>query len=296
MRVLITAGVYLLTHLLIVRRVEHLQHPLRRFAQGDFSGRLPVPAGARDELGDLALAVNHMADGLEQQAALERQARDARLQATIEERHRLARELHDGLAQVLGFVNAKASAVRLLLQNNQPAEAAAQMRQLEAAARNVFADLREAILNLKTTPQADHTFVRTLQEYIARFRELSGIATELHVEAGAENLPLQPETEVQLLRIVQEALTNVRKHAGAGRAWVQLTPNGGRNACVTIGDDGHGFDLAAAEREQRLHYGLATMRERAEAAGGEFRVDSAPGAGTRITVGLPLLAEEKRAV
>jgi signal transduction histidine kinase len=292
MTLLVSLGVYILAHGMIVQRVERLTQPLRRFAAGDFSARVPLRRQEDDELGELAGAVNRMAERLEQQTELEQQTQNARRQAIIDERQRLARELHDGLAQAFGYVNTKAAAVRLHLQAGKTDEAAGQLRQLEEATKGVFADLREAILNLKTAPDPERTLVQTLGEYVQRFHDMSGVPTELRVTRGAENLSLPPESEMQLLRIVQEALTNVRKHAGAQAAWVHLDPNGGQNARITIGDDGRGFEPGAVELDRQLHFGLSSMRDRAAAAGGSLAVESAPGAGTRVTVRLPLRPEE----
>ena len=93
-------------------------------------------------------------------------------------------------------------------------------------------------------------------------------------------------SEVQLLRIIQEALSNVRKHANARRAWVRLEPVGA-GVEVVIEDDGVGFDPDGLRRTDLPRFGMATMRERAEAVGGTFEVAAAPGAGTRVTVRLP---------
>jgi signal transduction histidine kinase len=289
--VLVTAGVYGLVHALIVRRVERFQRPLHHFAQGDFSERVLVAPREGDELGELASAVNRMAEGLGHEAELERRAREARQMAIVEERQRLARELHDGIAQIVGYVSTKAMAVRLLVQRGEHAEAAKGLRQIEAAARDVYTDLRAAILDLKTTVNSGGRFVPTLTAYVERFREQSGIPTDLTLGAGADALGLSPERELQFLRIVQEALTNVRKHAGASHAWVRLDSGNGEMASMVIGDDGCGFDPAATERGH-THFGLCTMRERAEAIGGKLSVETAPGAGTRITVVLPQRGDE----
>lgn len=290
--VLITSGVYGLVHTLIVRRVERFRRPLHRFAQGDFSERVSVAPGERDELDELAHVVNRMAEGLGQQAEIERRAQEARQAAIVEERQRLARELHDGIAQVVGYVSTKALAAQLFLERGQNTEAARQLRQLAEAARGIFADLREAILDLKTTVKEAGGFVPTLTAYVERFREQSGIPTDLMLDAGAKALTLPPESEAQLLRVVQEALTNVRKHAGADHVWVRLDSDNDGTISIVVGDNGCGFDPAAVERDHRPHFGLCTMRERAEAVGGKLSVDTAPGAGTRITVVLPLRGDE----
>jgi signal transduction histidine kinase len=211
--------------------------------------------------------------------------RRVRALAITEERERIAREMHDSLAQVLGYVNTKAQAAKALLANGDTDRAAAQLGQLAEAARAAYADVREGILGLRTSPDRERGFADLLGEHLARWQEQSGVRVEL--DAPADALPaLSPLAEVQLLRIVQEALTNVRKHAGAARAWVRLRPADGALA-VEIEDDGAGFDPDGLGRTAFPRFGLATMRERAEAAGGSFEVDAAPGRGTRVRVRIP---------
>ncbi len=291
---LVTAGVYGLMHWIVVRRGGGFPPPLRRFALGDLAARVPVRPGEKDELAELGEAVNRMAESLGQQVRLERRAREVRSRAIVEERQRLARELHDGVAQVIGFVSTKAMAARLMLKRGEAAEAVDQIQQIETAAQGVFADLRQAIHDLKTSVDDERGLVATLQEYLEHFQAEHEIIAELKVKEGAPRLRLSTESEVQILRIVQEALANVRKHSGAVHAWVQLGVDGGAAAVVTIGDDGRGFDPGLQARGARSHFGLGIMRERAEAVGGTFDLAAAPGQGTRITVTLPMLAREER--
>ena len=219
--------------------------------------------------------------------------RQVRALAVTEEREWIAREMHDSLAQVLGYVNAKAQAAQLLLGNGQEERAAAQIGQLAEAARAAYADVREGILGLRTSLGDQQSFVETLEAYLARWQEQSGMGVELIVSPPERiDSGLAPAAEVQLLRIIQEALANVRKHAGARQARVRLehAPDG---VSATVEDDGAGFAPEALGRSDRPRFGLATMRERAEAVGGEFEVISAPGGGTRVAVRLP--AEQKSA-
>jgi two-component system nitrate/nitrite sensor histidine kinase NarX len=118
----------------------------------------------------------------------------------------------------------------------------------------------------------------------------------VQVAPGVAHLALPAETELQLLRIVQEALTNIRKHARASAVRVAVT-NGGPSVELTVCDDGVGFNLAGAAADPaqsgRAHFGLGTMRERAEAIGADFAIDSQPGCGTRVTVRLPLPQDDR---
>ena len=283
--VLVTLGLYLLIHRLVVRRVEAFRRPLVEFAAGDFTSRLPSPSAPADELDELADAFNQMAGELEHHAREQEERSGVRQRAIVEERERIARELHDGLAQLLGYVNTKAMAVRLMLKNRQTEAAERHLLQLEEAARELFVDVRQAILGLKTAGQIGDGLTATLKDFAAQFSRLSGVPAEVVVTPGVEGLPLTAETELQLLRIVQEALTNVRKHALATRAWVSLRSNGGTLE-LTVGDDGVGFEPERLRINHQPHFGLSTMRERAEAIGAEFHLDSEPGVGTRVAVRL----------
>jgi signal transduction histidine kinase len=206
--------------------------------------------------------------------------------AITEERERIAREMHDSLAQVLGYVNTKAQAAQSLLGNEQPERAAAQLAQLAETARAAYADVREGILGLRTSLGTERDFAATLREYLQRWQEQSGIVADLDIQSVPG---LSPMAEVQLLRIIQEALTNVRKHAGARHARVQLEVTDGALQFV-IADDGVGFALDTLGPAGHPRFGLATMRERAEAVGGTFTIAARLGEGTTVTVSIPLAA------
>lgn len=210
--------------------------------------------------------------------------------AITEERERIAREIHDSLAQVLGYVNTKAQAAQELIEHGQPERAAAQIGQLAEAARTAYADVREGILGLRTSITADRGFLEALKEYADRWQEQSGVALELEVSAPDALLrSLPPAAEVQLLRIAQEALANVRKHSHASHAHVRLRATDGWVE-VIVQDDGVGFDPALPGRSAHPRFGLATMRERAETVGGQLIIDSAPHQGARLTARIPMLA------
>ena len=213
--------------------------------------------------------------------------RQLQAMAVTEERERIAREMHDSLAQVLGYVNTKAQATEALLENGQTERAVAQLAQLSAASRAAYADVREAILGLRTSLGEGREFVETLRDYLQLWQEQSGVAVILRIDPEERFAPaVAPLAEVQLLRIVQEALTNVRKHASATHATVSLTLVDGALQ-VSIEDDGAGFDPESLGRAELPRFGLSTMRERAEAIGGTLSVTSTPGAGTMVMVRLP---------
>jgi signal transduction histidine kinase len=287
----VTVGVYLIVHRLVVRRVEAFRRPLAEYAAGNFASRLPPPALDADELDALAGTFNRMADELERHVREERERSELRQRAIIEERERIARELHDGLAQLLGYVNTKAMAVRLMLKRRQIRAADEHLLQLEEAARELFVDVREAILGLRASGQAGIGLTAMLNEYAAQFSRLSNLPIQVEITPEAEALPLAAEAELQLLRIVQEALTNARKHAEATEARVRVRRNNGTLELM-VSDNGHGFDPQHL-RAHHSNFGLHTMRERAEAIGAEFELASQPGAGTCVVVRLQVEAADQ---
>ena len=123
--------------------------------------------------------------------------------AIIEERERIARELHDGLSQLLGYINTKANAVRLLLSKWQIRIAENQLLQLEEAAQGLFLDVREAIIGLKVSGRVGDNMANTLQECTRSFSRLSDIPIEVDIDPQVEALTFDAETELHLLRIVQ---------------------------------------------------------------------------------------------
>ncbi|MDP9367907.1 MAG: GAF domain-containing sensor histidine kinase [Chloroflexota bacterium] len=212
--------------------------------------------------------------------------------AVTEERERIAREMHDSLAQVLGYVNTKAQAAQALLGNDQSERAAVQIGQLAEAAREAYADVREGILGLRTSPGQERGFVETLRLYLERWEDQSGVTVDLDLgDPVAASVRLAPLAEVQLLRVVQEALANVRKHAQAHQARVRLRQSE-EWIEVTIEDDGVGFDTDGAARAGFPRFGQAIMRERAEAVGGLLDVTSRPGQGTRVSIRVPAEREQ----
>lgn len=207
--------------------------------------------------------------------------------AVAEERVRIARELHDGMAQVLAYVNTKAQAVKAYLDKGKNEQAGVQLEQLAAAARDVYTDAREGILALRTQVGPDQPLRSALHEYMERWEAQSGIAAELEFESPLE---LTPSVELQLLRVVQEALANARKHSGATRARVVLRQNSG-DIEASIEDNGAGFDPGVRSRAAFPRFGLAIMRERAESIGGTLAIDTSPGGGTRVKIVIPTSAK-----
>jgi nitrate/nitrite-specific signal transduction histidine kinase len=203
----------------------------------------------------------------------------------LEERDRLAREIHDHLAQSLGYLNVKASITDELLSDGQMAQAQASLLELKDVAQETYTDVREAIFSLRTTVLPGSGLLPTLREYLAEYRTHYGVDARLVVDD--ESLTQVPaHIGIQIIRIAKEALTNVRKHAGANRAWVRFEGDGDWTR-ITVEDDGRGFDPAQVAGEGRQYFGLQIMRERAESVGGSLELDSRPGHGTRVVIRVP---------
>jgi signal transduction histidine kinase len=201
--------------------------------------------------------------------------------AVAEERVRIAHELHDGTAQVLAYVGVKAQTVREFLRTGRTAEAEAHLEELRAAAHNLQVETREAILSLRTKVGPDEPFAAALRHFVEHWQDQSGTPSDIVAE---EDLQLEPEIKLQMLRILQEALANVRKHARASRARVELRRGEG-NIAMIVEDDGVGF--STGEPLSPGHFGLSTMRERAARIGALLVIDTRPGGGTRLRVQLP---------
>ncbi|MFQ5525634.1 MAG: GAF domain-containing protein [Thermoanaerobaculia bacterium] len=207
--------------------------------------------------------------------------------AIAEERTRIGREMHDGMAQVLAYVNTKAQAIREYLKAGKTEQANQQFEQLSTAAREAYTDVRQGILALRSQPTGNRPLEEVLTEYFARWRASSGIGGEIKFD---ERLSIPPRVELQLLRVIQESLANVRKHAKATKVRVYVRRNAAGLEAV-VEDDGVGFDPESVARAELPQFGLAIMRERAESAGGHLVVESRQGAGTRVLFVLPKMEE-----
>ena len=215
---------------------------------------------------------------------LHRELRDLAIRA---ERERIAREMHDGLAQVLGYVNTKSQAAEELLAVGRVDAAREQLEQLAAAARSVYVDVREAILGLTSPIPPGGGLVGALEAYARLFSEASKLAATVEATAAARGLELPPEAQAQVFRVVQEALTNVRKHASAGRATITLDVDAA-SLVVAVDDDGRGFDANAPSSVDWPTFGLRAMRERASTLGATLDVAARPAGGTRLVLAVPL--------
>ena len=258
----------------------HIAAPLR--LGDDHMGTIHV--SAREEREFTADEAELLA-GLATQAAIAieraRLSEEVRSLAAVQERERLAREMHDGLAQELGLLHMKLQGA--LARSADAPAVAEDLREMVQITQSAYEEVRQSIFGLRTFVSRGLSLVPTLTEYLHEFSAHSGITAELEVPGGLLG-PVPPATEVQAVRIIQEALINVRKHAATDRARVRLQRDGAW-LHVTVEDDGVGWDGQASR--EGLHFGLQTMRERAEGLGGRLQIEAAPGRGTRVVATLP---------
>jgi two-component system, NarL family, sensor histidine kinase DegS len=237
-----------------------------------------------------------------QSEALAREQDMLTMNAVMEERERLSRELHDGVAQLVAHLLLRLDTIKELVEDDRPQEAGVELERLRGVADEIYEDIGESIAGLRTNLM-ERGLVRALQDYVDQFEERHQIPTTLRTDDAGDRLShLSPLAALQLFRLIQEALTNVRKHAGAREATVTLTTlmsDEPGQLKVVIADDGHGFTDSSqvsgpnvtgppSPEGTRQPLGLTTMRERVEAIGGTFQVNSQPGSGTQVTATIPI--------
>lgn len=208
--------------------------------------------------------------------------------AALEERERLAREIHDNLAQALSVLKLQASYAEDLLRNGQYEQLETYLGELKRTATEAHDDARDAIFSLRQRAASPEEFLASIRAHLDRYHRLYGLNVELVVQ-DETLIDLTPAAVVQLTRIIQEALANVRKHARANSVRVRMERFDDQY-CITVVDDGRGFDSGELARRDRGAggMGLQIMRERAESLGGTLEIDSEPGKGTRVIVGISL--------
>ena len=274
---------------------SHEAAPLRRCAKAGYRSLVSVPVRLQsrligevdlffrndvqlnaDEVELLDALASHLASSLEglRAAALEREA------AVGEERSMLARELHDSIAQSLAFLKIQAQLLRNAVTRQQPERVMATLDELDAGLRESIGDVRELLVHFRTRTNVDD-IEGALNETLQKFQHQTGLPTRLTIQG--EGLPLPADVQVQVLHVLQEALSNVRKHAKASQ--VTLEVNKGETWRFSVRDDGRGFDANAAHDE--THVGMKIMRERAERIGALVELQSAFGQGTSLTLILP---------
>lgn len=251
-----------------------LQH--RLLGEVDLFFRSDTALG-EDERSLLEALAAHLAGAMEglRAEALGKEA------AVAQERSLLAQELHDSIAQSLAFLKIQVQLLREALRRADPDAVDRVLGELDAGVRESYNDVRELLLHFRTRAHGED-IEPALRTTLQKFELQSGMRA--HLSMHGHGLPLDPDVQIQVLHVVQEALSNVRKHARAREVWVDV-----RQTPVwrfEVRDDGVGFD-AAADPPDETHVGLRIMRERAARIGASVHIDTQPGHGTRVALTLP---------
>ena len=279
----------------VIPIVSHEAEPMRHCAKAGYESLVSVPVRLQQRLiGEIDLffrkpvelsadetelldaLASHLASALEglRAAALEREA------AVGEERSLLARELHDSIAQSLAFLKIQAQLLRNAIDRQQTEKVQSTLDELDEGLRESIGDVRELLVHFRTRTNTEN-IEAALQETLQKFQHQTGLPSRLQIRGTG--LPLPPDVQVQVLHVLQEALSNVRKHAQASQ--VSLEVDKGERWRFTVRDNGRGFD---AEREHgESHVGMKIMRERAERIGARVALASSSSQGTAVVLTLP---------
>ncbi|MDR7522905.1 MAG: histidine kinase [Armatimonadota bacterium] len=268
----------------VLRPLDHLQRAVDAVRAGQRGVRVARTGPSDERFDHLADTFNQMLAALEDHTERLRRLPGQILRAQEEERRRIARELHDEAAQSITSLLVR---LRLLEQAHGPDEVRQRLAELRDLTARALEDVRRIALELRPSMLDDLGLVDALHAHVDSLTAAGPTRMTLTVDGLDGRLPR--EVELALYRVAQEALTNVRRHAGARQAWVRLHRAGSR-VVLEVEDDGSGFDPARA-RSGTGGLGLAGMRERIALVGGRLDVRSAPGGGTTIVAQVDLAGE-----
>lgn len=265
-----------------------LEEAARRVREGDLSARAPASPVADRSLASLRAVFNHMLDSVEALRARYRELAIRALAAEERERERISGRLLDDTAQALAAV-----LLRLQVAGTSPGASSDRRDALRREVAGTLEDVRRLARELRP-PEIHEVGLRAaLDAYARAISRAAGVP--VRVEGQVTDASIHPETSVAAFRTVQEAIRNAARHARAARIHVHLREGGGWLEAEVI-DDGQGFVPEAVEGRASAGLGLFELRERAASLGGEATVESAPGAGTRVRIRLPLRTTPAAAV
>ena len=242
---------------------------------GAFATATAQSEAARHRSQDLLVELESANEQLREYAA---QAEEL---AAVQERNRLARELHDSVTQTIFSMTLTAESSRILLKRD-PNQVEPQLDRLNELAQGALEEMRTLILELRPAAVAQDGLIPALHKHVDSLKQRDGLVVELNIHGDSS---IGSEQEEGLFRIVQESLNNVSKHARVDKALVTLQQTNGR-VVLAVEDQGVGFDVSEVPLGEE-HMGLTSIRERTEMLKGNLKVESSPGKGTRITVDIP---------
>lgn len=218
-----------------------------------------------------------------------REERDRILAVEEEVRHRLARDLHDGPAQMLAAVIMSANFIETAMRHGATDQALKELSEMVPIAEKALHQVRTLLFDLRPVILETQGLIPALESYASRLRDHEKLNVVLSV--NGEFGRLSHKAELAVFSVVQEAITNARKHAQASRIDIEVTPTDDDQLLVRVHDDGVGFDVSnvMTRYEERGSLGMLNMKERADIVGGDFSIASQPGHGTTVTLRLPLV-------
>jgi nitrate/nitrite-specific signal transduction histidine kinase len=207
-------------------------------------------------------------------------------QATISERQRISREIHDGLAQSIGFINIQLHRLKKMITNNELEKAIQEIDAAKEAVQDSYVELREAIEQLRDINGYLHSLCEWMQEYTTNFQRTNGIKVNVDL-CQIEKVTLSDEQKVQVTRVIQEIFNNIRKHSQAGNVWLSCHQK--ENVILlSIEDDGIGFDPALDHKRKYHGNGLVILKERINSIDGDLIIHSSLSKGTKIEIQIPI--------
>jgi len=270
--------VLLVNMLMLRRRFGPLERLIATIEAIDPSvpGELKLPSDAQEaeEVGRLAASFRRMLVRIEDER---RRSGRLVLRAQEEERRRLARDLHDEVNQALTAILLRLEA----LSHSAPPELEDELSELKRLVNQAMNELLQLARQLRPTALDDHGLLPAMASQVRRFAAQTGIKTDLNTTG--EGSQLQPDEEIAIFRIAQEALANIARHADARLVEVDLRSSESGGVQLTVRDDGRGFETGRPTRG----LGLGGMAERARLVGGELTIESRPGAGTQLCLKVP---------
>lgn len=288
---LVTGWIYAYSYGLSLKKtIAQFIYQLKQFQRGSLNKKITVQR--KDELKKLADEVNILTDDLEQQIVSMRRVLnenaklidEAEKGASLEERRKLARDLHDAVSQELFAVSMSLGAVPKVLHKN-PQKAEELFNQIEKMVHHAQQELRALIMHLRPVTLEGKSFKLAMESLM---EELKIKHPNLRFECDLKTVPtIEKGAEEQLFRVLQEGLSNALRHANP--QMIKLYANlGSERLLVVLEDDGDGFDSMKVENEKMGNYGLMTMKERMTELGGHFTIISYPEKGTKLEFRIPL--------
>jgi signal transduction histidine kinase/PAS domain-containing protein len=206
--------------------------------------------------------------------------------ATILERQRISREIHDGLAQNIGFITIQLHRLKKLMEKNQNSKAIQEIEVIKEAVDESYVELRETIDQLRDLTGYKENLGIWLKKYSEEFEQTHRIKVSFDM-MGMDKIRLNENQRVQITRVIQEVLNNIRKHSKASE--VKVYASGGKNLSLVIEDNGIGFDILALKKTKYSGHGLPILEERIHSINGDILIDSKPNQGTKVEIHVPMV-------